>query len=339
MNSRERVLTALNLQEPDRVPVIPFIISFAAKYAGLRFIDYCKSAEKLAEAQIVTARRFRIDAVYADSDPVIEIEAMGAQVQYYEDEVPTVAKPHVRKGEDVELLKSPDPWKDGRLPIWLEATKILKKQVGDEFAVFTNINGPFQVAAQLRGITDICMDFYRNPQLVDELMDFATESAMRLVHAEIEAGTDAIVMGEAMSSPNLISPRHFERFVLPHVRRIITDAGRAVPFFLHVCGDSTLIIDKMVATGARFLEVDAQVDLGKIRERCGNSVGIRGNVSPILLLNGTPAEVEESCRRSIEAAAKGGGFILGSGCELPKNTPWKNLETMVEAAERFGTYP
>ncbi len=337
LNPRERVLTTLQLQKPDRVPVIPFIITFAAKYAGMKFIDYCHDANKIAAAQAMTAEHFQIDAVYVDSDPIIEIEAIGAKVDYYEDEVPTVTKPYIQSLEDVRSLKIPDPQKDGRLPVWLEATRILKRSVGDERAVFTNINGPFQIAAQLRGIADICIDFYRNPQMVTKLLEFTTELSKTFVKAQMDAGTDAIVMGEAMSSPNLISPTQFEQYVLPHVRDII-ETEKAVPFFLHICGDSTPIIEKMVRTGARFLEVDTPVDLAKIREKYGNKVGIRGNVSTTQLLNGTPNEVEESCRKSIKAAAKGGGFILGSGCELPKNTPRRNLEAMVTAARKYGRY-
>jgi uroporphyrinogen decarboxylase len=338
LNSRERVLKALNLQQPDRVPVVPFVISFAAKYAGLKFIEYCKDADKLAKAQAVTAERFNIDAVYVDSDAVIDIEAMGAEVSYFDDEVPTASRPIVGSLDDVRRLEVPDPQRDGRLPVWLDAIKILRSEVGERLAVFSNINGPFQIAAQLRGITKICMDFYRNPELVLELVDLATHASIAMAKAEVEAGTDAVVLGDAMSSPNLISPKQFEQFSFPYIRRIIEEVGHSIPFFLHICGDSTRIIDKMVETGTRFLEVDAPVDLQAIGERYGKSVGVRGNISPTLLLNGQPHQVEESCHKSIEAATKLGGFILGSGCELPKNTPHANLVTMVRSADKYGKY-
>ncbi len=338
MDSRERVLKALDLKKPDRVPVIPFVISFAAKYAGVKFFDYCRDPRRLAEAQIVTARRFGIEAVYVDSDPVIEIEAMGAEVKYYDDEIPTASRPTVASSSDIRSLRVPDIERDGRLPVWLEAIRILKERVGHDLAVFANINGPFQAAAQLRGISQICMDFYRDPGIATELVRFTTNTIIAFAKAEIEAGVDAIVLGDAMSSPNLISPKQFEEFSFPYIRRVVAEAGASFPFFLHICGNSTPIIDKMVRTGARFLEVDAQVDLADIRKKYGNSIGIRGNVSPSLLLMGQPHEVEGTCRIAIEAAASDGGFILGSGCELPKNTPYDNLETMVRAAEKFGKY-
>ncbi|MEM3677471.1 MAG: uroporphyrinogen decarboxylase family protein [Candidatus Bathyarchaeia archaeon] len=336
MNPRDRVLEALNLREPDRVPVVPFIISFAAKYAGIKFIEYCRDPRRLSKAQLLTAEEFGVDAVYVDSDAVVEAEAFGADVVYFEDEVPSMGSPRVKSIEDVEALGMPDPLRDGRMPVWIEATRILSGEAGDRLGVFTNINGPFQVAAQLRGITGMCMDMYRNPELVERLLETTTEAAVRFAQAEVEAGSDAIVMGESLASPNLISPRQFERFVLPYDRKVISEVD--APFLLHICGDATLIIDLMVATGTRFLEVDTPVDLAKIREKYDNRVGIRGNVSTSLLLSGTPGEVEEAAKQCIAKAAKGGGFILGSGCEVPKNTPPANLKAMVKAAEIHGAY-
>lgn len=94
----------------------------------------------------------------------------------------------------------------------------------------------------------------------------------------------------------------------------------------------------MVETGTRFVEVDAYVDLHTIGEKYGKSIDVGGNISPALILNGKPPEIEKSCREAIEASARLGGFILGSGCELPKNTPHENLEMMVRSAEKYGKY-
>ena len=87
LNSKERILKTLSLKEPDRVPVVPFIISFAAKYSGIKFIEYCRNPVKLAESQVSVAEHFGIDAVYTDSDAVIEAEALGSDAIFFEDEV------------------------------------------------------------------------------------------------------------------------------------------------------------------------------------------------------------------------------------------------------------
>ena len=338
MNSKDRVLKALALQKPDMVPVVPFIITFAAKYAGFKFIDYATNPRVMAESQIATVRRFKIDAVYVDSDPVVEIEAMGAKVEYPEDESPVASIPAVKSPDDIRKLRVPDPQKDGRLPVWLDAIRALKEKVGGEYAVFANVNGPFQSATQLLGITETAKCMLTDPALLLELLNLTAQTVIAFMKAEIQAGVDAIIFGDAMSSTNVISPACFEQFSLPYIREVIQAAGERVPFILHICGDTTKIIDKMVVTGARYLELDSVVDLAQVRRRHGNSIGIIGNVSPMLLLTGTSQAVEEECRKAIEAAGRDGAYMLGSGCEVPKNTPHRNLEAMTKAAEVYGEY-
>ncbi|MGA3406175.1 MAG: uroporphyrinogen decarboxylase family protein [Candidatus Bathyarchaeia archaeon] len=337
MNSKDRVLKALAFQKSDRIPVVPFIITFAAKYGGFRFIEYATNTSILAQCQIAVAKRFKIDAVYVDSDPIIEIEAMGARVRYPEDESPSVLEPTVKSLNDIQSLTLPDPEKDGRLPVWINAIRILKEKVGNEFAVFANINGPFLAAAQLLGMLETAKCMRRSPDVLLELMDLTTQTIVNFMKAEIQAGADAIILGDPMSSSSVISPKEFAQFSFPYIQEVVRQAGE-VPIILHICGDTTRIIDKMVETGAKYLELDWSVDLAQVRMNYGNTIGLIGNVNPTLLLTGTPELVEESCRKAIEAAGLTGAYILGTGCELPRETPHTNLDTMIRAAVKYGMY-
>jgi uroporphyrinogen decarboxylase len=337
VNSRERVLKALVLQKGDKVPVIPFIITFAAKYGGFRFIQYATDPSVLAKSQEAVARRFKIDAVYVDSDPVVEVEAMGAKVRQPENESAAALEPAVRTSEDVKSLKLPDPEKTGRLPVWLNAVRTLKETVGRDFAILANINGPFLAATELLGMLETAKRMRREPSILFDLLDLTTQVVTGFMKAEIQAGADAIILGDPMSSTSVISPREFERFSFPYIREVVRQAGQT-PVILHICGDATRIIDKMVETGARYLEVDSCVDMAQVRGKYGNTVGVIGNVSPTLLLTGTPEAVEESCRKAIEAGGLTGAYILGSGCEVPTNTPYTNLDTMVTSVEKYGKF-
>jgi len=336
MNSRERVIQALALQKSDRVPVIPFIITFAAKYGGFRFLKYATDPNVLAECQIAVAKRFKIDAVYVDSDPIVEIEAMGAPIRYPEDESPSALEPIVKSMNDVRSLRLPDPEKDGRLPVWINAVKILKEKVGSDFAVFANINGPFLAAVQLLGMVEAAKSMRQSSEIILELLNHTTHAITNFMKAEINAGADAIILGDPMSSTSVISPHQFVRFSLPYIQQVVHNASQT-PIILHICGDTTRIIDKMVETGARYLELDWTVNLTDVRTKHQN-IGLIGNVNPTLLLTETPETVEESCRSAIAAAGLTGAFILGTGCELPRDTPHANLDRMIIAAERYGRY-
>jgi len=337
MNSRERILKALALEKSDRIPVVPFIITFAAEYGKVRFIEYATNPNVLAKSQEAVARRFQIDAVYVDSDPVVEIEAMGARVHYPEDESAVVLEPTLKTPEDMTLLRVPDPEKDGRLPVWINAIQILKETVGEEYAVFANINGPFAAAAQLLGIVETAKCMRKSSSSLSRLLDLTTQTIVEFMKAEILAGADAIILGDPMSSTNVISPKEFEQFSFPYIRRIIHQS-EGTPVILHICGNTTKIIDKMVETGATYLELDSSVDLAEVRRKFGDRIGLIGNVSPTLLLTGSQEAVEESCRKAIEAGGLTGTYILGTGCELPKKTPYANLDAMIRAAEKYGKY-
>ena len=88
MTSYERYIAVCELRKPDRVPVSPLIMTFAAKLAGIPYREYCLYGEKMAEAQLVSIRRFGYDSVNVTADAMREAEAIGAPVFWQDDEVP-----------------------------------------------------------------------------------------------------------------------------------------------------------------------------------------------------------------------------------------------------------
>jgi uroporphyrinogen-III decarboxylase len=70
----------------------------------------------------------------------------------------------------------------------------------------------------------------------------------------------------------------------------------------------------------------------------GDTLCIKGNIDPTLLVFGTPDEVEAECKRLIDGCAPGGGFILSSGCEAPPNARPENIRAMLRCAVEYGVY-
>jgi uroporphyrinogen decarboxylase len=176
-----------------------------------------------------------------------------------------------------------------------------------------------------------------SPRVLVELLELTSETIINFMKAEIKAGADGIILGDSMSSTSVISPQEFTRFSLPYIQKVVRQAGE-IPIILHICGNTTRIIDKMVETGARYLELDWNLDLAQVRAKYGNTIGLIGNINPTLLLTGTPDAVEESCRKAITTAGLTGAYILGTGCELPKDTHHENLDRMIISAEKYGKY-
>jgi uroporphyrinogen decarboxylase len=75
------------------------------------------------------------------------------------------------------------------------------------------------------------------------------------------------------------------------------------------------------------------VDLRLAKERIGEQVCLIGNVDPLaVMLQGSAATVEYSARACIAAAWDGGGYILGTGCEVPPGLPLENVQALVRMA-------
>lgn len=338
--SYERYLAVCERQEPDRVPVSPLIMTFAARQAGVLYGDYCRYGEVMARAQLECIRRFGYDSVNVTSDAVREAETVGAPVFWQEDDVPGGAtEPFIRGRDDLKRLHLPDPLGQNRMHEQIKALKILRQELGDDEVVYAWVEAPFQEAAMLRNINYFMVDIVRNPDLVHDLMHFCLAMELEFGLAQIEAGARFIGVGDAVAS--LTSPKHYEQFNFPYVAELIAGlqkAGAKVKY--HACGNTRALLPLFAGLGADILNLDALVDLAEAKKILGDRVCLKGNIDPTrVFLQGTPDTVWAAAQQAIQAAGAGGGFILSPGCELPRDTPAENLTALVEAAKMYGSYP
>jgi uroporphyrinogen decarboxylase len=81
------------------------------------------------------------------------------------------------------------------------------------------------------------------------------------------------------------------------------------------------------------------VDMGEARQAAGHRVVLVGNVFPANLLKNTPEQIDAEARIVCEKAmGSPRGFILGSGCEVPIETPPANIDAFINAARKYGRF-
>ena len=342
MTSLQRCLSVLNGQLPDRVPVIPQSFMFAVETAGFKIGKANRSGRLMAEAHRISQQKFGYDGCVIDFDDASLAEACGAKVIYREDEPAVVdeSEPLLKDLRDVEDLKLPDPYRDGRLPEWLEATERLRTSIGDEVLIMGRADqGPFSLACLLRGMEQFMMDLLVEDQaVIEKVLDYTRRACAVFAKAQKDAGAHITSIGDALAGPALIAPDTYRRLAW-EPEKSLTDEVRnyGIPFSIHICGDTTEIIEDMGKTGADVLELDWKVDMGKARKILPARTVIMGNIDPSdPLVLGTPEQVDLNAKKIITQTA-GRGLILSSGCAMGRNTPEENMRAMVAAPEKYGT--
>lgn len=134
----------------------------------------------------------------------------------------------------------------------------------------------------------------------------------------------------------------YREFCLPYHRQAAAAFHKlGVKVYLHICGNAAPLLEMMADTGVDAIEpLDplGGVDLADAKRRVGHRVALKGGINTITLLRGTPEAVAEEVRQCIKAAAEGGGYLVGSGDDIPRDAPPENIEAMVAAAWEYGRY-
>ena len=350
MNSYERFFATLRGEPVDCFAVTPYNSNFGVALVGAEISECYTNGKKLAEAQIKAWEKTNQDVVVAQSDQYYIPEAIGIKTRYSKGSLPEVIKPAIDSLEDVETLRPLDLNRDGRYSIFIEAVSLLVDHFKKEVPVRAPGTGAFSISGQLIGVNQFITEIALAESEEDEksierllaLMEVSYESHYRFCEACVKAGASIVQSGDSLASLNMISPGIYEKYAFPFEKRFFQRIGKLKKDYnfatlLHICGNNTLIAEKLMATGCDILEVDYQIDLAHYKKLSGGKVCLMGNLNPAgVLLRGRPEEVELEAIQAMEKAGNGGHYFLGSGCEVAIHTPLENIRAMIKAGHSRG---
>jgi MtaA/CmuA family methyltransferase len=203
---------------------------------------------------------------------------------------------------------------------------LLRERVGRDLLVEGWIEGPMAEAADLRGINTLMLDFYDDPAFVHDLFAFVLELGLRFAQEQVAAGADLIGIGDAAAS--LVGPEIYRQFVWPYEQKLVAGVrALGVPARLHICGNTRAHLAGMGRLGCAIVDLDYPVPLSEARAQMGPDQIFIGNLNPVSgLRNSTPEAVTAAVADCHRAA--GPRFIVGAGCEVPRDTPAENLRAL-----------
>jgi MtaA/CmuA family methyltransferase len=332
MNGRERVLAMIDHRPVDRIPLMPITMMFAADQIGVKYGRYVSEYRLLVEAQLRTAERFDLDQVSCISDPAREAADLGAKVRFFDDQPPALDESQALLSDKTVLkkLKFPDPLGGGRMHDRVNAAALLKQRVAGERIVEGWIEGPCGQAANLRGINRLMLDFAEDPVFVRDLLDFVVEMELRFADAQREAGVELMGVGDPAAS--LVGPAVFSELLFTAHKKLV-DGLKAMGLRTrsHICGNTKRIMKGRGELGYDIVDVDAMVSLADARSNMHDQV-ILGNLATVeVMQTGSPADVLAAVSKCHQAA--GERYIIGAGCEMPRDTPDANMFALLEYAQ------
>jgi uroporphyrinogen decarboxylase len=347
MTSRERVLTAFANKEPDLVP----------RWCGSSDEFWEKARTELGMDDEELRVRFgddfrRVFATYrlperplsegATCRTVFGVERTG--LGYGQPVEHPLADATLA---DVHAYAWPDP-----KCVDVSSIRADAERWGDRYAILGGDWSPFwHDAIDLLGMENLYLKMYDEPALVDALLgylvDFYAESSRRIFAAAADV-IDVFFIGNDFGSQMgpLMSPEQFERFMMPHLRRLINmghDYGLIVQ--MHCCGGFEPLIPGMIEAGLDGLHAVQPsccgMDLKCLKEAYGDRILFNGAIdSHHVLIEGTSSEfVRAKTREVIEIMAPGGGYVAGASHDsILEETPVEHIVAMFDAVAEFGRY-
>jgi uroporphyrinogen-III decarboxylase len=378
MTSRSRMNAAMHPAEGrpvDRVPVMcQLALGHYFLHAGADPIDIWHDSATFASALVTMQRRYGFDGILVnlpgrdpdwrrfiraiesrdgrrvirwtggrstvlppDDNPRVVVDATGRRYEAAPREVDPDAlfyvDPHDLTGVAYPTPAAHEPWR------W-DALKHVRA-AAPELSVHGEVFSPFSQWIELTGCAGGMMALVEDAGKVHACLERLTAGAIALAGGHFDAGADAVLISSAYAGGGLISRRHYETFVLPYERQLVTALKRGFPgrpVYTHTCGAIGDRLDLMEATGTDGVDtLDppplGTVDLADARRRLGPAIFIKGNVDPVnTILRGSADECYRDARERIRVAGRS-GYILSTACSVPPHAPPANIAAMVRAAE------
>lgn len=304
---------------------------YLPEYRALRerhsFEELSGNATLAAEVTLQPLARFPLDAAIIFADLMSPVGALGIDVSFAPG--PVLSHP-VRTAADVAALRTPT--RDEIAPPVMSALRTVKRAIGDKQALLGFAGAPWSLAAyvvQGRGVPGfpaLRAMAHADPGLLDALLTRLTDLVIDYVHAQVDAGADAVQFFDTWAG--VLSVDSWTRLVRPHLVRLLdaTSAlGRPRILFLQ---DAPHLVPHYAQLPSEALAVDWREDLAALRASVGNSKALQGNIDPAVLVAG-PAATRNAAQHLL-SRVPARGHIVNLGHGITPDAPIDSVHALID---------
>lgn len=374
MNHRQRVLAALNHEEPDRVPIdlggaLSTSIHIGA-YERLRTLVGLDGPAKILSLRSMIAdvdpevlKHYDIDTLalpmLGNSRPTERLPNGG-----YKDEWGVVREQAEAQGHymdtlnplsgactlaDIEQYAWPDPEDPGYTDGLAETARRLHEET-DAALILTLPVGPLHLTQWMRGYENFMLDLAGDVELYQATMDRITDIWLRISTRMLDAAgeyADVVFYGDdvAYQTGPMVRRETYEKLIKPYQERIFGLLRRyPCKILYHSCGSVVSLIDDFIELGVDALnpvQVSAKdMDPVRLKREFGDRIAFWGGIdTQSVLCRGTTSDVRREVQECIRAFAPGGGYVLCAVHNIQREVPPENIDAMYDEALASGVYP
>ena len=378
MKPRDRVLKAMNMEQPDRVPVMcQFSIGFMnqqLKETNITPMELWNDAEKYADALIYLRERFDFDGIlvslhghFADWRDNVKVEIIdGIEVAtfknrtetYVDDDLP-VGKYFEESHLDIDTFDVNEISEElDYIPaskdcyIFIDKTnpylvfEILEEKLRGEYSIHGEITSPLDHFLDLFGYENALIAMMTNPEKVKEVLAKFTIGVINMAEGLCDnTNIDAIKISSPFAGSDFISPESYREFELPYITEIAKAIKNKGKFsYVHTCGHITDRLEMMAEAGVSGLECLDPPPIGNVElddafNRIGEDLFIKGNVDSVnTLLNGNDEKVNNDISERIRIGMQNKGFILSTACSIAPKVTKENVQILSKIVRNIGIY-
>ena len=369
MTRKERFEAAIALEKPDRVPVMPLMISFPIRHKGMTQAEAWRDLDKAFQATVDTFDELGGFDILAKTNiywPMLGGRFANAPVRNLipgrelpENALAQIQERELFTREDYDRIASL-----GWNAFWEEHYPVMANKSLDRLATAQNmllerycrekqnceergipvllgaaVDSVLMAFSLSRTLTQFTMDLFEVPDKVQAAMDATCDDLIQntLDTIAITKGQIAFIVLERGSGA-IYRLELFERFEWPYLQRYV-DAfvSEGITPWLHLDTDWSLNLPyfKQLPKGKCVADLDGNTDIFKAKEILDGHMCISGDVRADILSLGQPEQIREYCQKIIDEVGRGGGFLLTTGCECPVDAKFENVKMMIDVAKTY----
>lgn len=348
MKRKERFLTAVKNQQPDRVPMYDFLFQRPMYQALIGRQPEGYNARDAIECALALNH----DAVWLPFGGFNGFQPQYLAADTYIDEWGTTFQTNdsawpidapvdypIKSREDLRKYKPPDPTLPGRT----DELELAQEMETDGLAITGGVTGPFTTCWLLMGYENIALSLYDDPGILTEIFRISNEYNKEAARLSVAAGVDAMWISDDLgdSSRGFMRLNHFRQYYLDYLDELVSYVDSlGVPVLLHCCGNFRDYVPDLAQTRIKAvhpLQRTAGWDLGWFKETWGKRFAIIGNIdSSRTLPYGSREDVIREVKEAIDIAAPGGGYVLASDHSLHDGISVENILALFETGTEYG---